>query len=77
MQLTIEQAQLVHDRLSPALNYLTKLEYRMHELNCPQNDPLNARVIKAREAMQDLVMELRGWGGKGEVTATRNRARSQ
>jgi hypothetical protein len=77
MQLTVEQAQLVHDRLWPALSYLTKLEHRMHELHCPENDPLYARVVKAQEAIQDLVMELRGWGGKGEVTATRTRAKKQ
>lgn len=75
MQLTVDQAQLVHDRLRPALEYLTKLERRMHELHCPENDPLLARVIKAQESMQDLVMELRGWGGKGEVTATAIRTR--
>ncbi len=58
MHLKPDHAQQVHDRLSPTLGYLAKLQKRMRELRVDEKDLLFRQMIEAHSAMQGLVVML-------------------
>jgi hypothetical protein len=51
------QARRMHDALSPALGYLSRLRSRMETVGFPPDDKLFG-VSEAQSIMQQLVMEL-------------------
>jgi len=52
VHLSCEQAEVVKDRITPMLGYLSKLRRRMEQLR--MDDQLYHDVVRAQMAMQDL-----------------------
>ena len=53
------QAQELHDRIAPTLDYLNKLLTRMQRRGFSQDDALWQKTLEGRRAMLKLVTELR------------------
>jgi hypothetical protein len=52
------QVERLHQRVKQELHYLDRLEGRMHQKHFPANDPVYDRVKKAREAINELSIQL-------------------
>lgn len=62
-----QDAQLIHDKLRSALQYLARLKKRMIDQKFPENDRLYEDVVRAHEAMARLGVSLHYLSCKGGV----------
>ncbi len=56
MELLREQAEVLKDKLTPMLGYLTRVRQRMEQLRI--DDKLYHDVFQAQQSMQDLCADL-------------------
>lgn len=73
--LTREQLEALQSRLSPTLAYLSKLLNRINELGFDPHDKLHGDVVAARDAMQDLCMDLHYLTCKGVGKSSKENGR--
>jgi hypothetical protein len=57
-QLRLWQARKIRKALEPALGYLTRLQRRMELTGFPPQDPLYTATVKARNALESLLIDL-------------------
>jgi hypothetical protein len=57
-QLTTDQVETLYSRIAPMLEYVGRLEQRMHVLKFAADDPLFRLVIEARNCTQGICTEL-------------------
>jgi hypothetical protein len=72
--LSPEQLEKLYAAIWPRMNYIVRLEKRLKELGFKEEEPLRAKVLAARNAMQALHIQIH-YARCADSTANRPRAK--